>query len=379
MKNEKKIIIFMYGDIKEYPPTINAINILAERGWDVTVLNLKETNTPTEINKKVTLKYLDNLTPGIRNIFNFIKSTLLLTYYTIKLNPSQILSYDGMSVFPSFIASKLTKTKWVYHQHDFWQKPKGWLRFPFWCEYHLTKYAYRVTFPQPERALLFEKQAKFKKKIEIIYNGPRLNWTKNSQAVSLIKTLKKDDYSILIYQGGWAKRFSIQNIINAISKTKKLAFIILGKPLEKGIRSFYESIIEKKNLNNNVFLIETISYFKLPNYTNFCDIGIANFTFNKSETVNNLLLAGASNKIIEYCACALPILAPHTPTNKTFIEKAKRGLVCNPEDPDDIANKINELLSKKRFFSEKNRVEFNRFLNFDIQFEKMIKILETDD
>ncbi len=42
MKVKKPIIIFMYADIKEYPPSINTANILAENGRKVRVLNMFE-------------------------------------------------------------------------------------------------------------------------------------------------------------------------------------------------------------------------------------------------------------------------------------------------------------------------------------------------
>jgi len=371
----KKIIIFIYGDIKEYPPTINAVNILAERNWDITVLNLKETNTSTEINKNVTVKYFGNLKPGLINIFNFLQSVFLLLFYTVKLKPSHILSYDGMSVFASFIASKLTRTKWIYHQHDYWQKPRGWLHFPYWCEMNLTKYADTITFPQKERAELFKKAAKIKKEIIIIYNGPRKNWTANSKPANLIKKLKKQNNSVIIYQGGWAKLFLIQNIITALPKINNVAFIIIGKPLETGIKAYYKSLIKTLDLSKSVFLIESVPYFELPNYTCFCDIGVTKFTYSNNDPINDLLLAGASNKIIEYCACSLSILAPDTPVNKQFIENNNLGLTCNPEITDDIVNKINSLLKNKKRYSEKNITAFNNYLNFDKQFTKFLQVL----
>ncbi len=304
----------------------------------------------------------------------------MLFFQTIKYKPEWILSYDGMSVLPAFIVSKLTKAKWVYHQHDYWEKPKGWLRFPYACEQKLTKYAHIISFPQVDRAKLFKKENKIKKNIEIVFNGPRLDWAKNKSEDNFIKKIKDENpnQKIIIYQGGWAKCFAIQNIIAALKFIPDLSFVILGKPLEPGILNFYKKIAEENKVGNRVFYVEQVPYFKLPDYTAFADIGATKFSFDENEAVNDLLLAGASNKIAEYCACGLPVLAPATAVNNDFIEKEGRGLTCKPSDLHDIAQKIELLLKNKNKFAENNLSDFKNRLNYDSQFEKILKKLNSN-
>lgn len=375
----KTIIIFMYADIKEYPPSMNAAEILVEKGWNVTVLNMYERDSDIDLNPKIRIKYIGSLKPGIRNLVNFIHSIFVLLFQTLKYKPQWILSYDGMSVFPAFLVSRITKAKWVYHQHDYWEKAQGWLRFPHWCEKKLTRFADIISFPQVDRAKLFKKKNELKNEIEIVLNGPRRNWTSKSSPDKIIQNIKNKGKNILIYQGGWAKRFSIQNVIKSLPLIESVNFLILGKPLEPNILDYYKKISKENNVSDRVYFIEQVSYFRLPNFTFYADVGIANFTYNKNETVNNLLLAGASNKIAEYCSCGLPILAPETTANKKFIVDKKRGLSCNPDNPKEIAQGISSLLSNKDEFKENNLADFDKILNYDFQFDKILKKLERFD
>lgn len=50
-------------------------------------------------------------------------------------------------------------------------------------------------------------------------------------------------------------------------------------------------------------------------------------------------------KAYEYMAMGLPVILSDFPYNRKVIEKYKFGMLVNPEDPDDIAEKINFLIS----------------------------------
>lgn len=370
----------MYGDIKEYPPTVNAMNILAEKGWKVTVFNLieHERNIDKHLHETINVRHIGRLQPGIRNVLNFIKAFFMIFFHCLTNRPKWILSYDGISVFASFMTAKILRIKWAYHQHDYWDPTTGWLKFPRWCEMNLARYADSISFPQQERANIFKTTASVKKDILLVFNGPRTTWAKGVEPAELFKDLKKKGYNILIYQGGWARRFLIQNIIKALPQLDNVFFIILGKRLGENIKEYYESVAAECGVTDRVFLKENVPYFEIPSYTAYSDIGVAKMTFDKSDTINNLLLVGASNKLMEYYACGLPVLGPQTEINKHFIEKEGRGHVCDPDSPDDIANAVRKLLENKEKFAQKNLKDFEEKLNFDIQFDKLLAILEKN-
>lgn len=378
----KKIALFIYSDSMIFPPTINAANVLAENGYDVTLIDIKYHNIPESVrlNPLVERISIGSKNTGIRNVIFFFRVPWLLKRIIQKKKIEKIISYDGMSVLPVFLLKKLTRIFWIYHQHDYWETASGWLRLPFYSEIKLSKYADIVTFPQSDRAQKFKKIAKLKQEPLIIHNGPRKNWTLEVKPNSLIKKLKEDKKIILIYQGGWSKRFSIQEVIKSLKFLPEYVhFIILGKELEIGIKNFYHEVAKSNSLGNRVHLIGSVNYDDLPSYTYYSDFGIANFTFAKNETTNNLFLAGASNKLTEYFACSLPIIAPNTEVNLKYLQENGRGLVPLQNTPEEIGKTIKSLIENKKLYktiSENNKSEFEYELNFDSQFEKLLKIIE---
>lgn len=365
-----------------FPPTINAANVLAENGYEVTLIDIKYHDIPESIhlNPLVDRISIGSKNTGIRNVIFYLKVPFLLVRIIRKKKIEKIISYDGMSVLPVFLLKIFTHVFWIYHQHDYWETSSGWLRLPFYSEIKLSKHANIVTFPQSDRAQKFKKIAKLKQEPLIIHNGPRKNWTLDAIPNSLIKKLKDDKKIILIYQGGWSKRFSIQEVIKSLKYLPEYVhFIILGKELELGIKKFYHEVAKSNNLGNRVHIIGSIKYDDLPSYTYFSDFGIANFTFAKNETTNNLLLAGASNKLAEYFACSLPIIAPNTDVNRKYLQEKGRGLVPLQNTPEEIGKTIKSLIKNKKLYteiSENNKSEFESELNFNSQFEKLLKIIE---
>jgi glycosyltransferase involved in cell wall biosynthesis len=386
MKN-KSIGLFIYADSRAYPPTINAANILAELGYRVFIYDLFSTKTPDRIriNSAVNVVHLGFHFSGLKNVLLFCQVLFLMPYFTYRHRLSTLISYDAYSVLAAYLCKRLhTKIKWIYHQHDFWENPIGNFQKILHClEHKLVSNADYVSFPQVTRSEIFSKKSKLRNQPLIVHNGPRKQWVSDNIACNnLIFKLKLEGNFIFIYQGGLSKYFGLEKLIEAIGLlTVKSKLVILGKELENNYLDELKSLVVVLKLESEIiFWDDYVSYDDLPSITSFCDFGITKLTIPDSEApINDRFLAGASNKIIEYLASGLPLVCANSLDNSVFMGNEQMGILCDVSEPALIAEGINELLEKddlRVFISKRNRDLFNSQYSFDVQFRKIVDLIE---
>lgn len=93
-----------------------------------------------------------------------------------------------------------------------------------------------------------------------------------------------------------------------------------------------------------------------------------------------------SNKLFEYMAMGLPIIVTNLPSWAEFITRNKCGLVCDPRDPRDIAEKITQILKnpkQAREMGQNGRRAVLREYNWEGEGRKLVeayqKLLSRED
>ncbi|MDB5223202.1 MAG: glycosyl transferase [Chitinophagaceae bacterium] len=381
----KKIALLIYSDPLHFPPTINAANILSEKGFDVHLIGFENTdNWRQHLNENIKLINMGRPKTGVKAFVAYFKSIFFIRKYLKNNNIDCLISYDAKSVFPSFIGTFNKNTKWIYHQHDFWQKPAGvWEKFLWLTERRLTKHADYVSFPQIKRAEYFQQLAGLKTFPIIAFNGPRLSWVQN-RSIDIhpeVVRIKNKYKRILIYQGGLSKNFYLENLISAVNLCKSsFAIILYGNELEKEYKVKLMALVQNQKIDDRVIFWEDyLQYDDLPSITMHCDIGIAKLTHDEMDApINDKYLAGASNKIMEYMAAGLPIIAADSKDNRWFYMKDNIGVLCNVKDPMEIAKTIDRLLQDDKLrtsMGANNKHNFLTKYNFDNQFQKILDVI----
>jgi glycosyltransferase involved in cell wall biosynthesis len=82
------------------------------------------------------------------------------------------------------------------------------------------------------------------------------------------------------------------------------------------------------------------------------------------------------NKLWESIGAGLPVVASNFPALKSVIEGYGLGETCNPEDPEDIANAINHVLSDKSRYEKmkRNALEAARIFNWENESKKLLEL-----
>ena len=85
------------------------------------------------------------------------------------------------------------------------------------------------------------------------------------------------------------------------------------------------------------------------------------------------------NKLFEYMAAGIPVIASNFPLWKNIIEKNKCGLCVNPLDPKEIARAIEYLLThpeEARKMGENGRRAVEKQYNWEMEAEKLLSLYE---
>ena len=381
---KKKVILFIYSNPLLYPPTINAATILIEKGYDVYVVGFFfEIPGDIYVNDNVRLINFGHTHDGLIGILNFVKCHVLLMRLCIRTKPFRIISYDTFASVVTGNVAKMLKIKWIYYQHDFWDDPVGiWQKIVFQYERRIVKNADFWCFPQIQRAQIYKSLVGGNKKIIIVHNGPRLgSHNLMLDPNILIQGLRNRFKYILIYQGGWSFDYRLDYIIRMMPFIMSdCCLLLLGKEHEPGVLKSLHSLAENLNVSERVIFHDRyIKYDDLQSVTNFCDIGITiPLKDNDTQKVNLKYLAGASNKACEYANASLHILVSNAYANVEFYKDYPIVTYCNPDNSMECAEKINCLLKDEVALQrKKNRSKyyFDNFLNFDLQFEKLLNEL----
>ena len=102
-----------------------------------------------------------------------------------------------------------------------------------------------------------------------------------------------------------------------------------------------EKAAELLEIKDKVIFVGKVSNDLIPAYLNSSDIFVR---ASRSE--------GLGISFIEAMAAGVPVIGPNVGGIPDLISDGKTGLLCKPEDPADLANKISALVSKPELASK---------------------------
>ncbi len=107
---------------------------------------------------------------------------------------------------------------------------------------------------------------------------------------------------------------------------------------EGDLKPYYKNLAKQLKIAEQVCFAENVDNNKLVNYYNYCDVVVLP-SINKGEAFGLVLL--------EAMACAKPVIASNLPGVRGVFKKGKHGLLVQPDNVDDLANKVKAILSDK--------------------------------
>ena len=291
-----------------------------------------------------------------------------------RYSPTVFLAHDLPMLPVASVACKRCGAKLVYDSHELYSEqefsPREKQR---WAEIE-RKYIGRcdaVITINPSIGHELEKRYNIKK-VEIIYNAERVKSLPINQHL-FHKAFNIDiDKQILLYQGGLSAGRNIEVLVDAMRHLRhpKVNLVILG---DGQLQNALKKKAQRFGLSRRIHLHPAVSQKRLIDFTASADIGVIPY---QASCLNTYYCT--PNKLFEYMAAGLPILANDLPELRRIIDSYHIGCVGDMSTAENAAHLIDKV------FSNPQRLQFWRhqitmirqLISWENEGKKIIEIFE---
>jgi glycosyltransferase involved in cell wall biosynthesis len=381
MKKFRRVIVSIYIHPEFYPPTINAILCLSEVCEEVVVVtrnnSLVQFPFPENVSLIKTGKYItpydsERMSTSSK-IVSFLKFTWTFLSESLSNHNDLVLLYDAIPLF-SYYAVRLfmkNKTRVWYHNHDmpninYVRKFSiGWFSAKY--EAVAMKHIDYFSLPSVDRLRYYPW---LKPQIPFFYfpNYPSLKVYHPQENHILPATSFR-----LIFQGSIGEHHALEEILLLMKEKingREMELVLKG-PVRETYKNKLTELAQKYNVASRLHWHGIGPYNELPGLTRSCHIGIAIY-MGKDEVSKTL--GTASNKIYEYAACGLPALLYDNEQFRKSLSSVEWAFFTDGTAA-SLKSTIQDMLNNWLTISKKARYDFEHTLNFEINFNHILKQL----
>lgn len=380
------VLVLHYSHPEGYPPSLNAINCIAEEATQLTVL-FTET-LPTIWNYKTNIKLIALDAPKNRfealkrskfeklnSYLNYIKTTRRL----IKTN-----SYDLVVIYDDvpFLLYRLSMLflsknhKLWYHNHDVYPLTHYKKYSINWFAAINTQRYFKAidyfSLPAVERKKMYPLE-NFKGTFFYLPNYPSTKIIKYN--ADLINQRKNDEISI-IYPGSPSHKNGFEELVDVLGEkilNRQPTLTIVGDLNPKYKNSLME-YAKKQQVESFLIFKDRIPYTEMSNFLQQYHVGWGVY---KPVDLSVATAGSSSNKIYEFMANSMPVIVFDNEHHREHLENCKAVFFSNLtkksliNEITNIANAYNELVvvAKK---------EFEEKYQFERKFNPVLQIIKKD-
>ena len=173
--------------------------------------------------------------------------------------------------------------------------------------------------------------------VTVIRNIPPLVRTGNKHPPLKAALNVRDDQFLLLWQGGTGPSRMIEPIIQALAYSPRTVFVIRGPSLDL-FGEGYRAVARAAGVEDRLILLPPVLSREVVDAAVGADAGVWTLP-NLSKNFYYAL----PNKIFEYLASGLPVLAADYPEARKMVEDNGVGLCFDPYDPRSIATQVNRM------------------------------------
>lgn len=323
-------------------------NSLSQAGYAVKVICLhnKRIKQPdSEETDGFQIYRIKIYTRKLPKIFNGIKYLEFL-YKTIILirsfSPQVIHCHDFDTLLAGVISSKYAKI--IYDSHELEPNRNGISRFKShlvsFLEKIFIKFVSKCITVNDEIAEIISK--KYNIRVYSILNAYSASEIEINDRESIRKRIHAGDNKfIAIYPGVLSYSRGLLKLLDSTPYLNKNVIIVMigYGPHKQELR---DEVIKRK-LKGRVFILDAVPYKVVIQYVATSDLGLMP-TLNTSLSYRLEL----GNKFFQFVAAGIPIAVSDQPAKRKMLSKYNLGVIFDPEEPYDIAEKINSLVNDKK-------------------------------
>lgn len=307
------------------------------------------------------------------------------TYKSLIEEKADVYHAHDLDTLPiAYLAAKRNKSKIIYDSHEIFLGTNTsygrsytsylivQIKIPFWSllERWLVPRVNSVIVVSSDMKKYFEDKYAPKKTATLMNVLPKQpDFTTNEKIFHKIFKLDRS-MKIVLYQGGlgWGRGMR-QLVESVVFFPRDSTLVLMGSG---AILNSLKLLSRRLKLAKRIMFLDPVSINNLPRYTSSADLGIIP-TLNVS--VNNYY--SSPNKLFEYLGSGIAIACSDLPFMRKVVLENNVGLVFNPEDPKDIADKVKTILDNERLLEKmkKRALEIAQTkYNWELEGKKLINL-----
>lgn len=323
--------------------TYDKAKVLSENGYDVTTICLWKKN----LAKKEKLDYSTVLRVSDRGIAQpklpiLNNPQLVYRFYKKALQTKADVYHvcDMDSILVGFLLKTLAKKRVIY---DIGDDFPSYNNYPHAIQSIIRSMEGHLSKPYDAMIVLSNSlkkdRMKYHKDIHVIYYAPDPSFNPEN----VIKDSKGTDFT-LVFEGQITSKKGVIEIIEALflilGEIKSTKLLLIGEIREEIEKRKIMSLIDNNNLKEHVEITGWMKHTEIPKFINQGDVGLIIF-----KPWSYSYITGVPNKLIDYMACAKPVVTSKDfPEIERIVNDSKGGILVDHDDPKQIAQAVIKLL-----------------------------------
>lgn len=293
-----------------------------------------------------------------------IRLLLYLLFHRIDI----LVANDLDTLLPNFLVSKIKSIPLVYDSHEY---------FTEMAEVQNRKFVKMVwtlieksIFPKIKYAMTVSEP--ISSDYEKLYNIKPLvirNLSRNASCINPFKredlNLRPDDLIVIIQGTGINKDKGAEELIEAVKISEGVSLLVVGSG---DVLPHLKEQVVQMNIEQNVRFIPVLPWEELMKYTKTADIGMC-----LEKDTNLSYRYSLPNKLFDYIAAGIPILAGDLPETGKILRENGCGKIIGKVNSRNISQALSELKANTFKLKElkKNSITASSVLNWEIECEKV--------
>ncbi len=350
-----RILVVMYSNPDYHPPTVNGVRMMSEY-FDVHIVCRNDIGPRVEWPRGVMLERVGRAktevekqaAPAARKLAEFSAFARGVRRAAARLAPAVIYAYDAMGfAVAAWTARIRPRTRLIFHSHELAPIERRTLRSlqPWVTRYALdhTHAVDLVVFPSAPRARVWMSAAHDDRPACIVPNASSLRFY-HPPADFTALIARRFESRRIAYVGALGPANGHREAIRALTMLVPTIKLEMIGSSDQAFRAELDALARRLGVDARVAIDGWLPASQREDRLEGACLGLVLY-----QPVNaNWEHAGPSpNKLFEYGAMGLPVVAPDLPSYREFFANDEWVVYANPEDPRSIAHAIDYILADR--------------------------------